>query len=282
MDASSDGQHKEPARAAGSPFVLASLNIHGMKAGWPRRSGLVLDELTRIEPDVVVLQEAARWAPQPRWIAWRLGRTLPGRHYRTVTAAKRGWWWFIEGLAVLARLPVVDAAMLDLRGDERIAQRLSLRTLEGRPLDVYNVHLPHRGEHEDLRLAQVERLLAWVAERPEVPAVVAGDFNAAGDSAVIARMLVEFRSAYGVAHGVEPDFTAPASSQPGGGRAIDFIFVSIGVEVLGCELAFRPVEERGRLVYPSDHLGLAATLRLSPQLPPVASLRTPGIHSTRG
>lgn len=235
--------------------TIATLNIHSLRQGWPRRAPVILEQLRGDPPDVLLLQEAARWAPQPAWLARRLGRAT-GRRYRAFTAPKRGWWWFVEGLAVLTSLPVVEHARLNLRGNERVAQRLTLRTPGGASFDAYNLHLAHRGNDERLRNAQVRRLLAWMDTRPGVPAVVGGDFNAGPESETVRLMLERTRSAHAVAHGDEPPFTAPSHAAPGMGRTIDYLFTTRGARVAGCDVAFGPVERGGRRVFPSDHLGL--------------------------
>ncbi|MEO9255549.1 MAG: endonuclease/exonuclease/phosphatase family protein [Tepidiformaceae bacterium] len=151
---------------------------------------------------------------------------------------------------------------MNLQGDERVAQRVTLQLPGGTSFDVYNLHLAHRGEDQPLRDRQVALLLKWVGTRPRVPAIVAGDFNADPDSTAMQAMSSSLRSAHTQIHGAEPRFTAPADSGPGQGRALDYIFVSDQIEVLSCDLAFGPVQRANHLVYPSDHLGLRAVLRL--------------------
>lgn len=238
---------------------MASLNLHGMKAGWRERAPLVLAALAAEAPDVVLLQETARWFPQPRWLAWRLSRAT-GYGYRALTVPKRGWWWFIEGLAVLTRLPVLSHARLDLRGNERVAQRVTLAARSGREFDAYNVHLAHRGDDERLRTAQAGRLLGWMATRGPVPAIVGGDFNADPWSETLGVMQERLASAHGIANGAEPAFTAPSHAGPGEGRTIDYLFLNGGFAVERCSVAFGGVDRGGRRVYPSDHLGLVARL----------------------
>jgi endonuclease/exonuclease/phosphatase family metal-dependent hydrolase len=44
---------------------------------------------------------------------------------------------------------------------------------------------------------------------------------------------------------------------------LDYIFVSPGVQVLGCDLILNQPSPQDPTLYASDHFGLAATLRLS-------------------
>lgn len=246
------------------PLVVASLNIHGMKQGWRERAPLVLAELALLKPDVLLIQESACWAPQARWLAWRLSRLTAGRHYRAVSNRKRGWRGLIEGLATITCLPIQGRAMLDLGGDGRIVQRLTLATAGGGAFDVYNLHLANRDEDGPLRTAQVRRLGAWIEGRGRFPAIVGGDFNTPPESEPLLALPGGFRSGHLAAHGAEPPFTSPADSRPGEGRVIDFVFVGEGLAVIGCETAFAPVERDGRLVFPSDHLGLVCRVSLEP------------------
>ena len=250
------------AERAPDTISLASLNIHKLGLRWRERWPVLLAGLVAELPDVLLLQEAARFAPQSRWIAHKLSRTEPHSRYRAVTTAKLGWRSMIEGLAVVTRLPVCDTAMLDLGGDARVAQRVTLASRAGTLFDVYNVHLSHREEREPLRLIQVNRLLDWAGARAHVPAIIAGDFNARPESAPIQAMLKTWRSAHTVVHGGEPGFTAPSWSGAGEGQVVDYIFVGDDVAVLTCAVAFGPVERAGHLVFPSDHLGLVANLHI--------------------
>jgi endonuclease/exonuclease/phosphatase family metal-dependent hydrolase len=251
-----------PGSSSATDVVIATLNVHGMKQKWRRRAPVLIEALADCLPDALLLQEAARWAPQCRWLARRLSGMGSGRRYRSVAAARRDWWWFIEGLAIITRFPIVETAMLDLQGDARFAQRVTLEAPGGASFDVYNLHLAHRGQDAPLRDRQVGLLLEWLRARPGTPAIVAGDFNADPDSPAIQAMAGSLRSAHALVHGGEPRFTAPADSGPGEGRALDYIFVSEGVQVLSCDVAFGAAERDGQLIYPSDHLGLVARLRL--------------------
>jgi len=87
----------------------------------------------------------------------------------------------------------------------------------GATLVVYNAHLESRGD-ESLRLSQLEEILADAKRHgPEIPLILAGDFNTnSHDSSVIKRLrLAGFRSALG---------TETAVTNLTGG-SIDWIFV---------------------------------------------------------
>lgn len=251
------------ARPATSDIVLASLNVHGMKQQWRQRRGPLLQAIRDLEADVICLQESARWLPQARAIAGGLNRVRrDDRKYRAYSTPKGGWRGLFEGLAVVTRLPVVQAESRSLGGDARVAQRLELMAPGGRRLDLYNVHMAHRGDAEPLRERQAGLIAGWVESRGPTPAIVAGDFNADPGSPSVARLLRGLRSAHAECHGREPVFTAPPWAGEGEGRAIDYIFVTSGVEVVSCDIAFAPVVTARGPRYLSDHLGLVARLRV--------------------
>jgi endonuclease/exonuclease/phosphatase family metal-dependent hydrolase len=72
-----------------------------------------------------------------------------------------------------------------------------------------------------------------------------------------------YRSALAVVRGYEPLATYPtalASNTDGWSGCLDYIFVSSNIRVQNAELfANKPSEQHGTL-YPSDHVGLVATL----------------------
>jgi ABC-type glycerol-3-phosphate transport system substrate-binding protein len=77
-----------------------------------------------------------------------------------------------------------------------------------------------------------------------------------------------FRSAFAEANGAEPDVTwpsgikAPGQDVDGEPACLDYIWLRGAIEVEDCRLAFdRPAVDDPTL-YPSDHLGLAAHLRI--------------------
>jgi endonuclease/exonuclease/phosphatase family metal-dependent hydrolase len=159
-------------------------------------------------------------------------------------------------LAVLSRLPVDGrAARLRLRGQSRVAQRVTVATPEGGTLDVYNVHLADGDE--TVRARQARRLLEWMDERPDQPAVLMGDFNSRPRSAPVQILTARLRSAYAEVHGREPPRTVV------GGGVLDYVFVNDHVAVLDACLAFDQPSPADPRLFPSDHFGLAVTISVT-------------------
>ena len=131
-------------------------------------------------------------------------------------------------------------------------------------------HLHHVPADEDVREAQARQLVRWLAARPDPAAtIVVGDFNAEPVEAAY-RVMVEagFRSAFAEANGAEPAVTwpsgiqAPGMDTDGEPGCLDYVWLRGPLRAETCRLAFdRPAADDPTL-YPSDHLGIVATIRV--------------------
>jgi len=238
---------------------VATLNCRNTVDRWHLRRTLLVRQLVDLQPDVIGLQEVRTLPDQAAWIAGRAG-SPPYRRYRARKAGLAGLW---EGIAVLSRLPVVDTGSLDLGGQRRVAQRLTVSRPEGGVLEVYNAHLVSGDEPE--RHRQAIRLLAWMDEHPGVPQVLVGDFNATPAMASIQLLANRLRSAHVAVHGAEPPRTLPTplragASASGAGLVMDYIFVNGMLDVHDARLVFDEVDPRHPGLAASDHYGLTATV----------------------
>lgn len=238
---------------------VATLNLRNTADRWPARRALLVRQLVALAPEVVAVQELRMVPDQARWIVGEVARQSAGRLvYRCHRRPKTGTAGVWEGIGVLSRLPVVSAAWLDLGADGRVAQRVTVRTPEGRELDVYNAHFGLGGEV--LRSAQAQRLLDWMAGRRRGPAVLMGDLNARPGSPTIELLSGRLRSAHAAVHGCEPARTVPTPLRvgaAGAGSVLDYVFLNDLVEVSDARVAFDEVE--GTLCA-SDHYGLVVEL----------------------
>jgi len=251
-------RHASP---TGSEVLVATLNVRHTADRWRARAPLLVEQLAALDPDVIGLQEVRRFPSQARSIA-RATEGKGERGWEVRTTYKTGRKGLLEGIAVLSRLPVDPPgrgghARLRLPGQCRVAQRVTVEVADGRVLDVYNTHLANADEA--IRALQATRLLAWMDERPGVPQVLVGDFNSRPDSAPVKVLTSRLRSAYALVHGSEPSRTLVA------GGVLDYIFVDERVTVLDAWVAFDRPDPCDQRVFPSDHLGLAATLSLVPR-----------------
>jgi endonuclease/exonuclease/phosphatase family metal-dependent hydrolase len=237
---------------------VGTLNVRHTTDRWRARSGLLVAELDELAPDVIGMQELRRFPSQAARIARR--SAVP---YEVVVAGKSGLKWPWEGIAVLTSMAVVGTERLDLGGEGRVAQRVTVAA-DGTRVDFYNTHLAEGDE--TLRVRQARRLLAWMSERPDVPQVLVGDLNA-GPQARSVRVLTSrwMRSAYAAVHGREPDRTVPTALRAGAdlskGRVIDYVLVNDRIHVHEAWIAFDRVDESsGAALAASDHLGIGAVI----------------------
>ena len=259
------------AEAAG-PFRIrvGTLNCRNTADRWKARKPLLVRQLVALQPDVIGLQELRRFPSQARAIGARArAGDLVLDQFRSYKTGLYGLW---EGVAVLSRLPVLDRAKRKLGGQNRVAQRVTVAAGDG-VLDVYNTHLASEGE--DVRTRQAQQLLEWMAERPALPQVLVGDFNARPTApsiqllagSVAERRGGQLRSAYALVHGGEPEKTVPTPLRVGAtgrGSVLDFIFVNDLVEVHEAWRTFEEADPTDEHLVASDHYGLAASISVRP------------------
>jgi endonuclease/exonuclease/phosphatase family metal-dependent hydrolase len=169
-----------------------------------------------------------------------------------------------------APLAFDDLERLDL-GIGRSAHRVRVGLPSGGRLLFAVTHLHHPTEARAERLAQVEALIDWLATAPEHEAmVVVGDFNASPGEPAYARMgAAGFRSAHRERWATEPPVTwpsglqAPAMDTDGDPECLDYIWLRGAVEVDDVALAFHRADVEDPTLYPSDHFGLAARIRVA-------------------
>ncbi len=244
-------------------LTIATLNLRNLADRWWERAPLVFADMAALQPDVIGLQEVVYPLQQDRLI----GAAGEGRY-----VAHRGWAGRPEyGNSALVR------EELGSGGDERLelgfnrsALRLRIATGDGPGWTFVVTHLHHTVEDEGTRAEQASALVAWLEDRAApAPLVVVGDFNAEPVEATYRIMTgAGFRSAQFTANGAEPAVTwpsgiqAPAMDTDGEPGCLDYIWVRGSIEVESCRLAFdRPAVDDPTL-YPSDHFGLIAQLRI--------------------
>ena len=262
-------------------FKLVTFNLLNKKPSrWHERRRLIVRELRALQPDVIALQEVSLPHNNAQWLADQLGG------YKVYTAPKAGPLGAREGLAVLSRLPVEARWTINLQAQSRVAQVLRLR-LGDQPLIVVNGHFLFHVYDHIKRTQQVRQVLGWLrASADGCPTIACGDFNATPEMRTIQTMKTAFRSAYELVHGREPEYTCPtplayrfnalrkglstlgnllANRQPRPWRGtLDYIFVDRHFRVLSCDLVLNAPAEDDPTLYPSDHVGLCATLALEP------------------
>lgn len=187
------------------------------------------------DPDIVVLQEVSRgWlvtsgVDEVLWLSQRLG--MP---FYFGAASDDGLW----GNAILTKAPVSDEEARKFRSSANLRRSVlgvTVETKDGPPLRVLATHLDNPGGAGQVRLEQVEQLLAFWNQ--QIPAIIAGDFNATPDSDVVQRLR---RAGFNDRGDLIGDATTSEDN-----RRIDYIFTTAGLTV---------TDVRIDPVWTSDHL----------------------------
>jgi endonuclease/exonuclease/phosphatase family metal-dependent hydrolase len=247
-------------------LTVATLNIRNLADRWWERAPVLFADFAALQPDVIGLQEVVYPLQQDRLI----GASGAGSY-----TALRGWAGRPEyGNAILVKEPLGAArpTRLDL-GHNRSALRVRLvggAGVGGAALTFVVTHLHHEVPDESIRAEQAEALVRWLADlAPSAPIVVVGDFNAEPIEPAY-RVMADagFRSAFAIANGHEPDVTwpsgiqAPGMDTDGDPGCLDYIWVRGAISVEASKLVFdRPAADDATL-YPSDHIGLVASIRI--------------------
>lgn len=236
---------------------LATFNIWHDMGDWPARLPLLVAALRAADADVIglqeVLEDAAKGLPnQSETLAAALGGYEVHFVSTDPAGAPRRY-----GNAILSRLPVLEHASTKLEplDDYRTAIRTRVN-VHGRAVDVVNTHLAWQPDQTATRARQIADLTDWLPD-DGTPLTVLGDFNAEQTDAGLAALTgPRFFSTL-------PGGAAATTLNPAMGhapRVIDHIFVEaarfapVSGEVIG--------EAATDGVHPSDHFGVAATVRL--------------------
>ena len=242
---------------------VATLNIRNLADRWEERLPLLLADTAALRPDILGLQEVVYPMQQDRLLA----AGTPDEY-----EVHRGWAGRPEyGNSLLVRAPLGTTGggpqRLDL-GLQRAAHRAVVVLPGGATLLVAVTHLHHRVPDAALRDEQAAALVGWLDAAPATTGqVVMGDFNADPGEPAYARMVAAgFRSAYPEANGIEPAVTwpsglqAPAMDTDGEASCLDYIWLRGAARSVHARLwADRPAADDPTL-YPSDHVGVVATV----------------------
>ncbi len=242
-------------------LLVATLNLRNIADRWTERLPLLLADMAALQPDVIGLQECVFAVQQDRLLG-----AAGAAHY----AVHRGWAGRPEygnSVLVKAGFGVGRPERLEL-GRNRSALRLAITTPWDAQLTFAVTHLHHVPDDETARTEQAAALAEWLADT-RGPLVVVGDFNAEPHEAAYRAMTgAGFRSAHLEANGSEPRVTwpsgivAPGMDDDGDPGCLDYIWLRGDIRATTCRLAFdRPAADDPTL-YPSDHVGLVASVEL--------------------
>lgn len=275
-----------PSSMSSDVVILATLNLWGENGPHERRLDLIAEELERLVPDVLALQEVREVPGQLVNQAETLARRLGHAH---AFAPSTTWGGGVEGLAILSRFPILESRHRRLPHATDSEGRIMLSARLDGPrggLWVHTTHLSYRQNEGQLREDQVvaldEEVTACIVTSGE-PQILAGDFNTVPESDEIRWLCgltslggrrVFYQDAWATMHPTEPGVTW-ARENPfrarmnwlRSDRRLDYIFVTAARRdgrgtVRDARLVFNRPDPDG--IYPSDHYGLLAEVQMTP------------------
>lgn len=240
---------------------VATLNIRNLADRWSERLGLLLTDMSALQPDVLGLQEVVYPMQQDRLIG------AAGEGSYDVIRAWAGRPEYGNSLLVRSPLTASRTDRLEL-GLNRSALRTVVSLASGHQVLVAVTHLHHEVDGAAERDDQARQVIDWLATAPVIDAqVVMGDFNANPVEPAAERMRAAgYRSAFAEANGREPAVTwpsglqAPAIDTDGDPACLDYIWVRGGIRVATARLAFDRPDPEDATLFPSDHFGISARL----------------------
>lgn len=250
------------ARTAPTIRVL-SLNLWHDKGDWPRRRALIVDEVRRLRPDVIALQEVLQregLRNQAEDLGAALGYRVQFVSVDPPQAARR----YGNALLTRARSRAQDQRKLEPLDDYRTAAHAQLPLGRAGEVAVYATHLHNDRGGGAIRARQVASLLDFVdATRGDGRVLIAGDFNSDADSPELQALRARYRDAYGFAHpqaGADPAAHTTLNPAYLPAQRIDHVFYDPQRFEL---VEARIVLDRSRDgIWASDHFGMLAVLRL--------------------
>jgi beta-glucosidase len=256
---------------------VVTINLRHDVDEWERRFDLIADEIVRLDPDLVGLQEIEiTEVDQTSALRSRIAER-GGADYEFYEELKIWPYGALtgEGVGILSRFPIAETGLKDLIDGGRVAVWARVEVEEGYQVDMFNTHLETEASTEmtadEVRTAQAGLVLDLMASAEgEHPQILTGDMNTtdeteAYDVYVSGGLSDSFRAV----HGDETDTigaTSPIVLMEGAEQdphnRIDFIFASDGESVTATDsvVCFQNHDQAG--FYPSDHLGVMTSFDL--------------------
>lgn len=241
---------------------VVTLNLYHDKDEWPKRRVQIVEELKRLRPDAIALQEVLQdegLTNQAEWLAAQLGYQW---HFVSTDPAGQPRRY---GNALLTRHPTLRRGQKFLQPLDDSRSTAFLRIdLDGRPLNLYATHLHWTDQGGAIRARQIADLMQYIAATSDnIPSLVAGDFNSTADSPELAALREGFVDTYGNRH---PRAEATSSSTLNlkyfAPKRIDHVFFQRDAFTpVGATILFHQPDAQG--VWASDHFGMLAELRLA-------------------
>ena len=250
--------------------TVATINLHGRADRWNERRHLLVEQFIKVAPDLVSLQEIHLPSRQGKWVCKQVNYRLSGSDKGPYKLIQKRYKHLIngafEGIGVLCRLPVLYYESIGLGHRGRVALRVHVELPSHKTMDFVSTHLHHVVYEKEAREEQAMKLIGWLNSHKQVPIqVIAGDLNETPDGPAVVYIKQSFQSAYEKQHGRDPLATYPtilvATDAPA--VCLDYIFFSNAVhKVTDAALFCNKPDREDDTLYPSDHVGLVATLEV--------------------
>jgi endonuclease/exonuclease/phosphatase (EEP) superfamily protein YafD len=156
---------KHPPAPRGQTFTIMSANLLVLN----HDTQSMIDEVRRVKPDVLLLQEYA-----PHW-HHAIHAALAGDYPHSVTLPREDAF----GAALYSRLPFAESPRVDVGlAGEKLPEIRAVVECDGQHVAVYNLHLlpPRRLDYVRVQRAQLADLIEMLRREP-LPFIVGGDFN---------------------------------------------------------------------------------------------------------
>jgi endonuclease/exonuclease/phosphatase family metal-dependent hydrolase len=230
-----------------------------------RRMQGFIDEITQLNPDIILLQEVP-WTMKRGNSAKMLAERI-GMNYAYLRANGSRWAiGFEEGVAVLSRYSLISPAFIELKPksgffEHRVVLHLIARTEIGE-VGFYVTHLTH--EDPFVNQGQVESLMGFVNPQPDLFSIVAGDFNALPASPQMTRINAVWVEPFEAQSSGFEQYTCCIRSLTQEtktlSKQIDYLWIVPGKSIPKIDSAAHvfnfPLSDQDGWIWVSDHVGL--------------------------
>ncbi|HOO57650.1 MAG TPA: endonuclease/exonuclease/phosphatase family protein [bacterium] len=254
---------------------IMTINLRHNSDFWEDRFPLIADEIVRLSPDVIGLQEVEIGVKQSRVLMKLIEERNPALKYNLHERLKYGAEMFNgEGIAIFSRMPIERKSSIDLEyGRPALFARIGVS--DDIKIDMFNTHLHHRCEDSG-RFLQADKITKLQKKiNKGFLTFLTGDMNAIDSSSAIGNFMENgfidtFKYLYGDR---TPDVgnTSPVILSKDNAvqvfrKRIDYVFVKIPdamkdrVRITDSVVCFKNHDADG--LYPSDHLGVMTTFEI--------------------
>ncbi|MBI1978068.1 MAG: endonuclease/exonuclease/phosphatase family protein [Candidatus Omnitrophica bacterium] len=239
---------------------ILTLNTWGNCGPWEDRWNFFLEELRKLNPDLIFLQEL-----KDSFLADRIQNEIGIKHLCAN---------YESGLFIASRIPFIFQEHLKYKtqsSTEHEERRALICGIHAGNVEhqilIANTHLSWRTEDGLVRLAQVKELLEVIQKKGDM-ALLAGDFNDVPNSQSIKKVIqAGYLNMLELLHPGEANITwdnqnpfIQTHSVKFLDRQIDYLFANQNFlaqhPLETCEIVFNHPNKKG--IYPSDHYGIFA------------------------